>query len=111
MLAAGTIQHRADLIEGLDRLGSDADARALLEGMPAGRLQHGGSLIAGPDGTVLAEARSDETTLVATLDMGRREAELAALDTDGHYSRPDIFELIVDRSARIGLTTRDTATR
>lgn len=106
VLAAGTVQHRDDLIDGLDRLGGDADARALIKGMPAGRLQHGGSLIAGPDGMVLAEAGTEETTLVATLDLTRRDAELAALDVDGHYSRPDIFELVVDRSAKTGVTTR-----
>ena len=106
VLAAGTVQHRDDLIDGLDRLGGDADARALIEAMPAGRLQHGGSLIAGPDGTVLAAAGSEATTLVATLDLGQRDAELAALDADGHYARPDVFELVVDRSAKTGVRTR-----
>lgn len=106
VLAAGTIQHRNDLIDGLMRLGGDGDALDLIRAMPDGPLQHGDSLIVGPDGVVLAEAGSDPQLLVATLDLGQRDAELAALDVDGHYSRPDVFELIVDRAAKVGVSTR-----
>ena len=106
VLAAGTIQHRDDLIDGLMRLGGKGDALDLIMAMPDGPLQHGGSLIAGPDGVVLAEVESGAHLLTATLDLTQRDAELAALDVDGHYSRPDVFELIVDRAMKAGVRTR-----
>ncbi len=33
--------------------------------------------------------------------------DLAALDTDGHYSRPDVFELRVNTRARDGVVWND----
>jgi len=104
VLAAGTVQHRADLIETVDRLGGNADARALVLAMPDGALQFGHSAIIAPDGAVLAEAGSGEAVIVADLDLTLIGRQLAALDTDGHYARPDIFELRVDRRARPGVT-------
>lgn len=106
VLAAGTVQSRADLLDGLARAGGDAATRNLIEGIPDGPLQHGGSLIVGPDGAVLAQAGAAPAMLVATLDLARRNEELAALDVDGHYARPDVFELVVDRSARNGVRDR-----
>ncbi|TPG15649.1 carbon-nitrogen hydrolase family protein [Sphingomonas oligophenolica] len=108
VLAAGTIQHREDLVDGLARVGGDGDALALIREMPDGQLQHGGSVIAGPDGVVLTEAGSDADVLMATLDLTHRDAELAALDVDGHYARPDVFELVVDRAARNGVSSRES---
>ena len=103
VLAAGTIQDRADLIEGLERVGGDADALALIRGMPEGPLQFGGSAIIGPDGDVMIEAGADADLLITDLDLAAIGRGLTSLDTDGHYSRPDIFELRVDRRARPGV--------
>ena len=88
------------------RLGGDSDALDFILAMPDDPLQHGGSLIVGPDGIVLVEAGPDAQVLTATLDLAQRDAELAALDVDGHYSRPDVFELIVGRAAKVGVSTR-----
>lgn len=106
VLAAGTIQSRDDLLAGLERAGSNPAARDLLMQMPDGPLQHGGSAIIGPDAEVLVEAGGEEAVLHATLDLDRVGEELAAFDTDGHYSRADVFELSVDRRARPGVTDR-----
>ena len=103
VLAAGTIQHRADLIDALDRVGGDDAARALVMEMPDGQLQSGNSAIIGPNGAILAQAGSGDEVLVTDLDLGMIGRELAALDTDGHYARPDVFELRVDRRARPGV--------
>ena len=115
VLAAGTVQTREEVLDGLDRVGgnrvdSGADARALLMGMPDGQLQFGGSAIIAPDGAVIVEAGSDAELLIADLDLSAIGRGLAALDTDGHYARPDIFELRVDRRARTGVTDVGTDT-
>ena len=107
VLAAGTIQHRDDVLDGLDRAGGDAAARALLLGMPDGRLQGGGSCIIAPDGAILAEAGDGSEIVTADLDLGAIGRGLAALDSDGHYARPDVFELRVDRRAKPGVVDAD----
>ncbi|MES2755050.1 MAG: carbon-nitrogen hydrolase family protein [Pseudomonadota bacterium] len=105
VLAAGTIQHRDHLLEGLALVGHDAEVAALLKGMPDGWLQTGGSLIAAPDTTILAQAGTEPDILVADLDLSVIGRGLTSLDTDGHYARPDVFELHVDRRAKAGVTT------
>lgn len=103
VLSAATIQHRDDLLDGLARVGGDAEAEALIRQIPDEQLQNGGSAIYAPDGAVLAEAGSQAEIIAATLDMRMIGRELAALDTDGHYSRPDVFELRVNRRATPGV--------
>lgn len=111
VLAAGTIQSREDVLQGLDLCSLDTEprqaARTLIEAMPDGPLQFGGSMIVAPDATVLAQAGSGTETLIADLDMAHIGQGLAALDTDGHYARPDVFELRVDTRARTGVVWSD----
>ena len=103
VLAAGTIQHRDDLLDGLARAGGDAAARDLLRGIPDRQLQSGGSCIIAPDGTILAETGADADLLLADLDLSAIGRGLTSLDTDGHYARPDVFELRVDRRPKLGV--------
>jgi predicted amidohydrolase len=111
VLAAGTIQTRDQVLEGLELCRLDSEprraARALVEAMPEGPLQLGGSMIVAPDATILAQAGSGPETLIADLDLDRIGQGLAALDTDGHYARPDVFELKVDTRARAGVVWSD----
>ena len=58
----------------------------------------GGSCIAGPDGEWVVEpVAEEETLLVATIDHGKVRAERQNFDPAGHYSRPDVTRLILNR--------------
>jgi nitrilase len=65
---------------------------------PEAILIGGGSCIVDPFGRVLAgPARGGETVLVADLDLREIARGTFDLDVDGHYGRPDIFHLVVNR--------------
>lgn len=64
-------------------------------------LPSGGSAIAAPDGQWLIEPREGETGLIlAELDLDAVLQARHNLDVAGHYHRPDVFRLHVDRSRR-----------
>ena len=67
---------------------------AALPEMPA----NGGSCIAAPDGTWVVEpVVAEERILFATLDHALVRRERQSFDPAGHYSRPDVTRLIVNR--------------
>ncbi len=71
---------------------------AILENSPD-VLANGGSCIAGPDGKWIVEPVPDEEKLiVATIDHKRVREERQNFDPSGHYSRPDVTQLKVNRS-------------
>lgn len=64
----------------------------------SGTLANGGSCIASPDGTWLVEPIPDvETLQVATIDHRIVRRERQNFDPSGHYSRPDVTRLTVNR--------------
>ena len=68
---------------------------------PASYLMRGGSAIIAPDGTLLAgPVFEDEVILYAEVDLAQITRGHMDMDAVGHYSRPDVFELRVDTSAR-----------
>ncbi|MEE4199092.1 carbon-nitrogen hydrolase family protein [Erythrobacter sp.] len=103
VLAAGLVQTKADLFVGLERVGGNAEAKALFEMIEGDALNCGGSMIIAPDARVLARAGDGEEILYAELDVAEIGQGLTSLDTDGHYSRPDVFELNVDMRAKDGV--------
>lgn len=103
VLAAGLVQAKDDLFDGLARVGGNPEAKALFEAIPSEVLNRGSSLIAAPDTRVIAQAGEREETLFAELDLAEVAEGLANLDTDGHYARPDVFELTVDTRAKDGV--------
>jgi nitrilase len=69
---------------------------------------NGGSCLAGPDGEwLLAPVVDQETLLVATLDHSRVRQERQNFDPAGHYARPDVTQLTVDRRRQTTLVVKD----
>lgn len=59
----------------------------------------GGSAVIGPDGLYIVEpVRGREELVTAELDLERVAEENLALDVAGHYLRPDLFELRLNRA-------------
>lgn len=70
----------------------------LLESLPA-MPANGGTCIAAPDGSWVVEPVVGEERLVlATLDHRRVREERQNFDPAGHYARPDVTRLVVDRT-------------
>ena len=58
----------------------------------------GGSAVIAPDATYVVEpVFGREELLVAEIDLARTDEEKIVLDTGGHYARPDLFQLTVNR--------------
>ncbi|MBM3944220.1 MAG: carbon-nitrogen hydrolase family protein [SAR202 cluster bacterium] len=65
------------------------------------RLLFGGSAIIAPDGRYLVgPSYEGEDILYADLDLAEIPRLKQSLDVAGHYTRPDIFQVTVDRSRR-----------
>ncbi len=68
-------------------------------------LANGGSCIAGPDGEWIIEPQIGKEELIyATLDFNRVLEEKQNFDVAGHYSRPDVTQLHVNRERQTTTT-------
>lgn len=74
-------------------------------------LANGGSCIAGPDGDWIVEpVLRREGLIIETLDFNRVYEERQNFDPSGHYSRPDVTKLIVNRERQSTVVFRDRDT-
>lgn len=98
VLTACQILRRKDLPAGL---------RVSLGDSPDALLMRGGSAIVDPFGKVLAGPVFDtESILSAELDLDDVGRSKFDFDVVGHYSRPDIFQLIVNETPASPVTTK-----
>ncbi|MCH8944762.1 MAG: carbon-nitrogen hydrolase family protein [Proteobacteria bacterium] len=79
-------------------IGADLPHAELLQGVAEAVLANGGSCVAAPTGEWLLEPQvEDESLFVVELDHRQVLEERQNLDVAGHYSRPDVTRLIVNR--------------
>lgn len=95
------LMRKSDLPEGL------AGIETVVENAPE-FLANGGSCIAGPNGEWVVEPfRGEEKLIIAELDHKKVREERQNFDAVGHYSRPDVFELNIDRRRQSAAKFRD----
>lgn len=67
----------------------------------------GGSMIVDPYGEVLAGPLvGEEGLLTAEIDLSKIPESRYDMDPTGHYTRPDVFKLVVDETARCGVSAK-----
>ena len=101
VISASGIMRKMDLPEGTPYLD-------LILNNSKEMLANGGSCIAGPDGEWIVEpVVAEERLIVADIDHQRVRAERQNFDPSGHYARPDVTQLILNRERQSTLKIID----
>ncbi len=102
-LSVSSVLHRDQVPENLPE-------HAILRQQLPEIMADGGSCIAGPDGHFLYDpVVGTEQLIVAKLDHARVREERLSFDPFGHYSRPELLSLTVDRRRATGLELGEQA--
>jgi predicted amidohydrolase len=109
VLAAGCVLRAKDVIEGCQSINAlETDAFEILqafEGKNDDLVLRGGSAIIAPDSSYIAGPVFDRCDIVYGDIEPKRIAEgHLAIDTSGHYSRPDVFQLAVNSQPQSGVS-------
>ncbi|MEQ9310238.1 MAG: carbon-nitrogen hydrolase family protein [Balneolaceae bacterium] len=111
VIAAGCTLTKGEMIDGVNSvLETDADKPALemIKSIPIDDKEFvlkGGSAIINPDTSFLIEPLPEENgILYAALNLNILNEGNLFLDTNGHYSRPDIFNLLVNTKQQKNVT-------
>ncbi len=101
VVAAGCVLSRGEIMQGFNSLGqSDSQALELLESIPGADedlLLKGGSAVIAPNSSYAKGPVFDEACIIyAEVQLDRITEGHLFLDTQGHYSRPDVFRLEVN---------------
>jgi len=68
----------------------------------------GGSLVISPSGEIVAGPLSKEKgNIIVDIDVELAASSKRALDVAGHYSRPDIFKLEIDKSRQSSVSFKN----
>lgn len=71
-------------------------------------LANGGSCLVGPDGEFIIEPEVDQEVLLSdVIDFQRVREERQNFDPSGHYARPDVTQLMVDRRRQSTLVIKE----
>jgi len=101
VVAASSLMRRRDIPDSVPY------AAAIRRAVPA-VMGNGGSCIAGPDGEwIVPPVVGKETLVVRTIDHRRVLEERQSFDAAGHYGRPDVTQLTVDRRRQTTVRTID----
>ncbi|GAB5408554.1 MAG: carbon-nitrogen hydrolase family protein [Balneolaceae bacterium] len=111
VLAAGCTLTKGQMLDGLNsvlKTETDKTALELIDSIPLNEhdfVLKGGSAIINPDTSYLIEPLLEENgILYAELDFNILKEGNLFLDTNGHYSRPDVFQLSVDTKPKTNVT-------
>ncbi len=111
VLAAGCTLTKQQMLDGINsviKTDEDKTALELIESIPIQNdafVLNGGSAIINPDTSYFIEPFQKENgILYAELELGSLSEGNLFLDTNGHYSRPDVFQLTVDTKPKNNVT-------
>jgi len=112
VISAGCTLTKQQMIDGIISVsGKDSPALELIESIPAKAddfLLRGGSSVIKPNSEYQTEPLQDESDIIyADLDLSLLSEGNLFIDTNGHYSRPDVFQLHVNTKDQQNVKFRD----